>query len=248
MCPITTRFLLDAFTMLDWNICLCMVWDWQFNVTKEISSCIIVPCVPEIVFTFCSRPLYFHTFSLDLESPQWNSGCNKNESYESIVLDYFCWSWYFGEGEFLGISVSKSLRKMLLGKTELYSARVFCKIPVYLFMQEDIQNGVQGRFMDQSTSVREAAVELVGRFILNKPELTHQYYDMIMERILVRFYTTIILHWNASKTVFKIVLVHLPSLVWQSIYFHFRTPGSVYGKEWLKFSKTFVLLNLTFLR
>ena len=52
-------------------------------------------------------------------------------------------------------------------------------------MQEDMQKGVHGRFMDQSTSVREAAVELVGRFILNKPELTHQYYEMIMERILV---------------------------------------------------------------
>lgn len=49
-----------------------------------------------------------------------------------------------------------------------------------------MQKGVHGRFMDQSTSVREAAVELVGRFILNKPELTHQYYEMIMERILVR--------------------------------------------------------------
>ena len=46
-----------------------------------------------------------------------------------------------------------------------------------------MQKGVHGRFMDQSISVREAAVELVGRFILNKPELTHQYYEMIMERI-----------------------------------------------------------------
>jgi cohesin loading factor subunit SCC2 len=48
-----------------------------------------------------------------------------------------------------------------------------------------MQKAVHARFMDQSTSVREAAVELVGRFILNKPELTHQYYEMIMERILV---------------------------------------------------------------
>ena len=36
------------------------------------------------------------------------------------------------------------------------------------------------------TSVREAAVELIGRFVLNKPELILQYYDMIIERILVR--------------------------------------------------------------
>ena len=48
-----------------------------------------------------------------------------------------------------------------------------------------MQKGVHGRFMDQSTSVREAAVELVGKFILIRPELTEQYYDMLSDRILV---------------------------------------------------------------
>lgn len=47
-----------------------------------------------------------------------------------------------------------------------------------------MQSGVHGRFMDQSTSVREAAVELVGKFILIRPELTAQYYDMLSDRIL----------------------------------------------------------------
>ena len=51
--------------------------------------------------------------------------------------------------------------------------------------QNDMQKGVHGRFMDQSTSVREAAVELVGKFILIRPELTEQYYDMLSDRILV---------------------------------------------------------------
>ena len=53
-------------------------------------------------------------------------------------------------------------------------------------LQDDMQKGVHARFVDMSTSVREAAVELIGRFVLNKPELIHQYYDMIIERILVR--------------------------------------------------------------
>ena len=53
------------------------------------------------------------------------------------------------------------------------------------FFQNDMQKGVHGRFMDQSTSVREAAVELVGKFILIRPELTEQYYDMLSDRILV---------------------------------------------------------------
>lgn len=50
-----------------------------------------------------------------------------------------------------------------------------------------MQRGVHGRLMDNSTSVREAAVELLGRFVLSRPQLTEQYYDMLIERILVRF-------------------------------------------------------------
>ncbi len=48
-----------------------------------------------------------------------------------------------------------------------------------------MQRGVHGRLMDNSTSVREAAVELLGRFVLSRPQLTEQYYDMLIERILV---------------------------------------------------------------
>lgn len=51
--------------------------------------------------------------------------------------------------------------------------------------QSDMQRGVHGRFLDQSTSVREAAIELVGKFILIRPELIPKYYDMLSERILV---------------------------------------------------------------
>lgn len=49
-----------------------------------------------------------------------------------------------------------------------------------------MQRGVHGRFLDQSTSVREAALDLVGKFILIRPELTEQYYEMMSDRILVR--------------------------------------------------------------
>lgn len=52
-------------------------------------------------------------------------------------------------------------------------------------LQSDMQRGVHGRLMDNSTSVREAAVELLGRFVLSRPQLTEQYYDMLIERILV---------------------------------------------------------------
>ncbi|KAL8600997.1 hypothetical protein ACOMHN_030654 [Nucella lapillus] len=53
-----------------------------------------------------------------------------------------------------------------------------------ILARNDMQRGVHGRFLDQSTSVREAAVELVGKFILIRPELIPKYYDMLSERIL----------------------------------------------------------------
>lgn len=55
-----------------------------------------------------------------------------------------------------------------------------------------MQRGVHGRLMDNSTSVREAAVELVGRFVLSRPELIEQYYDMLIERILVISYSSFV--------------------------------------------------------
>ena len=49
----------------------------------------------------------------------------------------------------------------------------------------DMQMGVHHSFLDLSTSVREAAVDLVGKFVLSRPELLNNYYDMIAARILV---------------------------------------------------------------
>ena len=60
--------------------------------------------------------------------------------------------------------------------------------------QPDMQRAVQCRFMDQSTLVREAAVDLLGRSVLSRPELTAQYYDMLSERILVSSKSGIISH------------------------------------------------------
>ena len=56
---------------------------------------------------------------------------------------------------------------------------------MYLFIQPDMQSAVHARLLDQSTSVREAAIELLGKFILIRPELTEHYYNMLSERILV---------------------------------------------------------------
>ena len=50
-----------------------------------------------------------------------------------------------------------------------------------------MQVSVRKRLGDQSTLVREATVDLLGRFILTQPEISQQYYDMLSERILVSF-------------------------------------------------------------
>ncbi|KAJ2952749.1 hypothetical protein O0L34_g7104 [Tuta absoluta] len=48
----------------------------------------------------------------------------------------------------------------------------------------DMQIGVNRSFLDQSTAVREAAVDLVGKFVLSRPELIDKYYGMLSNRIL----------------------------------------------------------------
>ena len=55
--------------------------------------------------------------------------------------------------------------------------------PVVL-ARTDMQLGVHHSFLDQSTAVREAAVDLVGKFVLSRPELIDKYYTMLSARIL----------------------------------------------------------------
>ncbi|CAL8128684.1 unnamed protein product [Orchesella dallaii] len=50
--------------------------------------------------------------------------------------------------------------------------------------RNDMQIWVHNSFLDQSTSVREAAVDLVGKYVLSCPNLIDKYYDKLSERIL----------------------------------------------------------------
>ncbi|XP_055853643.1 nipped-B protein isoform X3 [Episyrphus balteatus] len=50
--------------------------------------------------------------------------------------------------------------------------------------RKDMQMGVNQKFLDAAISVREAAVDLVGKFVLSNEELIDQYYDMLSTRIL----------------------------------------------------------------
>ena len=50
--------------------------------------------------------------------------------------------------------------------------------------RDDMQRGVNYSFLDQATMVREAAVDLVGKFILHRADLIDKYYQMLLDRIL----------------------------------------------------------------
>lgn len=49
---------------------------------------------------------------------------------------------------------------------------------------ERVQRAVEGRFLDSAISVREAAMELVGRHITSHPDVAAKYFEKIAERIM----------------------------------------------------------------
>lgn len=55
-----------------------------------------------------------------------------------------------------------------------------------LLARDDLQKAIGSSLLDQSTSVRESTVELIGRFILNSQSeaLIDKYYDMLTNRIM----------------------------------------------------------------
>lgn len=53
-----------------------------------------------------------------------------------------------------------------------------------ILARKDMQLGVAQKLLDAAISVREAAVDLVGKYILTEVNLVDQYYDMISPRIL----------------------------------------------------------------
>jgi cohesin loading factor subunit SCC2 len=53
-----------------------------------------------------------------------------------------------------------------------------------ILLKQKVFTCVQANFLHQTISVREAAVDLIGRFITLRPELTKHYYNLLSDRIL----------------------------------------------------------------
>ena len=62
-----------------------------------------------------------------------------------------------------------------------------CDHLIYCPPQNEVCHSIQYHIADGSALVREAAVELLGKFVLNQPDLVLQYYDMLIVRMLVCF-------------------------------------------------------------
>lgn len=53
-----------------------------------------------------------------------------------------------------------------------------------ILRRKEVHQAVHARLLDTSVSVREAAVELTGKFMLTNMQLCEQYFDILIERIL----------------------------------------------------------------
>lgn len=58
------------------------------------------------------------------------------------------------------------------------------EVDASILKRKDMQMGVSQKLLDTSISVREAAVDLVGKYVLSSPDLIDQYYEMLSKRIL----------------------------------------------------------------
>ena len=60
------------------------------------------------------------------------------------------------------------------------------------FNQVNVRNAIETHLLDSSPQVRDAAVELIGKYVVSIPEVAGDYYDQIADRIAVRCWIILI--------------------------------------------------------
>ena len=53
------------------------------------------------------------------------------------------------------------------------------------FIQANVRRGIESHLLDSSPAVRDAAVELIGKYMIDSPEVAGDYYQKIADRIAV---------------------------------------------------------------
>jgi hypothetical protein len=77
--------------------------------------------------------------------------------------------------------------------------------PAYL-SRSDIRASIHERISDSSPAVRDAAIDLVGKYIPDQPEVALQYYPSISSRIAVSYNITYLLRRKPSLTLSMLYL------------------------------------------
>ncbi|XP_076842591.1 nipped-B-like protein B isoform X3 [Brachyhypopomus gauderio] len=126
-----------------------------------------------------ATPSQFSTLKMNSDTVDYEDGC--------LIVRYLASMRPFAQS--FDIYLTQILRVLGESAIAVRTKAMKCLSEVVavdpsILARSDMQRGVHGRLMDNSTSVREAAVELLGRFVLSRPQLTEQYYDMLIERIL----------------------------------------------------------------
>lgn len=121
---------------------------------------------------------------------------NANVQDIKTYIDYnnaYLIAQYLGSKRSFSQSFDKFLQKIILVVREpsigIRTKAVKCLAMIIekdpsILRRKDMQMGVQQKFLDTSISVREAAVDLVGKYVLSSSELIDQYYEMLSTRIL----------------------------------------------------------------
>lgn len=55
-----------------------------------------------------------------------------------------------------------------------------------ILAQPSVRTGIESHLLDNSAAVRDAAVELIGKYMIDSPEVASGYFTKIAERIAVR--------------------------------------------------------------
>lgn len=69
--------------------------------------------------------------------------------------------------------------------TRLHSSNDHTELSEIIAFQPEVQKAVQVKMMDQNAAVREATIELVGKYVIAKPDVLPQYYEILIERVKV---------------------------------------------------------------
>ena len=128
-------------------------------------------------------------------SAKKNSRKKRQTSYIVVELSYDdaeCVTKFLASKRHLAQSFNTYLTQILkiLGETTvtvrsrgLKALSDVVEVDPNILTRHEVWAAVQARLNDQATQVREAAVELLGTFILGRPDIVSQYYQQIANRI-----------------------------------------------------------------